>query len=255
MEDLGGSPEIQDSVKAFEKEVLSQLTESGVTDYIADTVAAKDVLLIGLGTAFVIGFIYLILLRWIVGPIVWISIFLTIASLGAGGYFCFEKGNALPETDKYKLHYTYGSYAIWGICGLFLICLCCNCRNIRIGIAVMKTTAAFIKDTPQVFLLPPICGVLVFIWLIVWMITAAYIGSVGTPAPDETFPMLTTIKWEENTRYAILYSLFGYLWINAFLISSLMFVIAATCGQWYFSCNSDADGSGSVIKRDRKSVV
>jgi hypothetical protein len=28
----------------------------------------------------------------------------------------------------------------------------------------------------------------------------------------------------------------------------LMFVIAATCGQWYFSCKSDASGSGSTIK-------
>lgn len=27
-----------------------------------------------------------------------------------------------------------------------------------------------------------------------------------------------------------------------------MFVIAATCGQWYFSCTSDTDGSGSVLK-------
>lgn len=56
------------------------------------------------------------------------------------------------------------------------------------------------------------------------------------------------MKWEENTRYAILYSLFGYLWINAFIISSLMFVIAATCGQWYFSCTADTDGSGSTVK-------
>ena len=28
----------------------------------------------------------------------------------------------------------------------------------------------------------------------------------------------------------------------------MMFVIATTCGQWYFSCNSDHDGSGSITK-------
>jgi hypothetical protein len=55
----------------------------------------------------------------------------------------------------------------------------------------MKTTAAFIKDTPQIFLLPPVAGLLCFTWLIVWLITAIYIGSVGTPAPREDFPMLT----------------------------------------------------------------
>ena len=68
------------------------MTESGVTDYITDTVATWKVLMIGLGTAFFLGFVYLILLRWIVGPMVWLSIFLTIGALGAGGYFCYDKG-------------------------------------------------------------------------------------------------------------------------------------------------------------------
>lgn len=162
-----------------------------MTDYISDIIATWQVLMITLGTAFVLGFIYLILLRWIVGPIVWLSIFLTIIALGGGGYFCYDRGMNLPETDKYKLHYTYGSYAVWGICAAFILCVCCNCKNIKIGIAVMKTTAAFIKDTPQIFLLPPIFGLLSLVWVIVWMITAVYIGSVGKIQPRDDFPMLT----------------------------------------------------------------
>lgn len=112
----------------------------------------------------------------------------------------------------------------------------------------MKTTAAFLKDTPQVYILPPICACLIFAWLIVWLVTAFYIASVGEIGPREDLPMLTQVNWSDNTRYAILYSLFGYLWLNAFIISCQMFVIAATCGQWYFSCKSDASGSGSTLK-------
>jgi hypothetical protein len=48
--------------------------------------------MITLGTAFVLGFVYLILLRFIVGPVVWLSIFATILALGGGGYFCYDKG-------------------------------------------------------------------------------------------------------------------------------------------------------------------
>jgi hypothetical protein len=55
----------------------------------------------------------------------------------------------------------------------------------------MKTTAQFIKDTPQLFILPPITGLLIMVWLIVWMITAFFIASVGDIAPREDFPMLT----------------------------------------------------------------
>ena len=112
----------------------------------------------------------------------------------------------------------------------------------------MKTTAAFIKDTPHIYLLPPTTAMIVFVWLIIWLITAFFIASVGEIGPREDLPMLTQVKWSENTRYAILYSLFGYLWLNAFIISSMMFTISATCGQWYFSCTSDSDGSSSIIK-------
>lgn len=175
-------------------------------------------LLIGLGTAFLLGFVYMFILRCIVAPVVWGSIIGTVVAMGYGGYMLFEIGNKLPENNEYKLYYTYGSYVVWGLLALLIIFLCCNCKNIRIGIAVMKTTAAFIKATPQVYLLPPLSGMLMFVWLIVWMVTAFYIASVGEIGPRPDLPMLTEVKWSENTRYAILYSLFGYLWLNAFFM-------------------------------------
>lgn len=213
-----------------------------------DTLAAWQVLLIGLGAAFLLGFVYMILLRFIVGPIVWISIFLTIAGMGYGGFMLFQIGKEKPDSDEYKQYYEYGAYVVWGLLALLIIFLLCNCKNIRIGIAVMKTTADFIKSTPKIFLLPPITGLLIFVWLIVWIITAFFIASVGKIGPRDDFPMLTQVKWSENTRYAILYSLFGYLWLNAFLMACSMFVIAATCGQWYFTCTADDSGSSSIGK-------
>lgn len=45
-----------------------------------------------------------------------------------------------------------------------------------------------------------------------------------------------------------LYVLFGYLWINAFLIGIAQFVISAAAAMWYFTSTSDTSGSGSTIK-------
>ena len=53
--------------------------------------------MIGLGSAFVIGFIFLFLLRWIVAPIVWTSIFLTVGLMGYGGFMLYDIGTKLPE--------------------------------------------------------------------------------------------------------------------------------------------------------------
>lgn len=111
--------------------------------------------------------------------------------MGYGGFMLYQIGKDMPEADEYKPYYTYGSYAAWGILALFICCLLCNCKNIKIGIAIMKTTAQFIKDTPQVFILPPVAALFCMVWLIVWLITAFFIASVGEPGPREDLPMLT----------------------------------------------------------------
>lgn len=59
---------------------------------------------------------------------------------------------------------------------------------------------------------------------------------------------MTQVVWTEETQYVFLYSLFGYLWLNAFLIGCAQFIICAACALWYFTCTSDSDGSGSLIR-------
>ena len=121
-------------------------------------------------------------------------------------------------------------------------------KNIRIGIAVMKCTAAFMGGTPQVFLVPPIAIVVLIVWMLVFLFIAAYLFSIGTIGPNPEFPILTTVNWSDETRYALLYLLFGYLWMNAFIIGVTQFVISAACAIWYFTSTSDANGSGSISR-------
>jgi len=59
---------------------------------------------------------------------------------------------------------------------------------------------------------------------------------------------LTEVVWNDETRYVFLYSLFGYLWMNAFIIGVTQFIISASCALWYFSSTSDTAGSGSLIR-------
>lgn len=78
------------------------------------------------------------------------------------------------------------------------------------------------------------------------MFIALHIGSVGNVKPREDVPFLTTVEWSDQTKYVLLYSLFGFLWIMNFIIGSTQFVIAATCTIWYYTSTSDANGTGSV---------
>ena len=129
-----------------------------------------------------------------------------------------------------------------------MLCICCNWKNIKIGIAIFKCTAAFMGCTPQVFLVPPLTIVIVTAWLLVWMAIALFICSVGTPERRKDLPFLTEVKWTDNTRYVFLYSLFGYLWLNAFFFSVGSFVVSAAAAIWYATSSGDSLGKGSIMK-------
>jgi len=103
-------------------------------------------------------------------------------------------------------------------------------------------------STPQVFLVPPVAIVFVMTWLFIFVVIALHIMSVGTLVVNEKIPFLSDIEWSDETRYAFLYALFGYLWLNAFIIGVTQFIISAAVALWYFTCTSDTNGSGSLMK-------
>jgi hypothetical protein len=110
----------------------------------------------------------------------------------------------------------------------------------------MKATAAFIGSNPHVFLVPPMAIVLLMSWLAFWLYAEMSLASMGDIQPGETFKFLTTIKRDEFTNYALWYNLFGYLWLNAFIIGCTQFIISASCAIWYFSSTSDSNGHGGL---------
>ena len=64
----------------------------------------------------------------------------------------------------------------------------------------------------------------------------------------EALPFLATVEWSDEIRYALIYQLFGLLWVNALIIGCTQFVISAAAAIWYFTCSSDTNGSGNVCR-------
>ena len=113
-------------VKEFKKEFDKYIGASGIQTHISDIMATSEPLLIAFGTAFLIGFIYMILLRLVGGLIIYSSILLMILGTAYGGYMLFETSNGMPDEDQYKQYYLIGSYVVWGIAGLLLCCVLFN---------------------------------------------------------------------------------------------------------------------------------
>ena len=112
----------------------------------------------------------------------------------------------------------------------------------------MKATAAFIGSNPHVFLVPPLACVVLMGWLAFWLYAEASLASIGQLVPGTTFKFLTSVVREQRVVYALWYNLFGYLWMNAFIIGCTQFIISASVAIWYFSSNSDSYGHGGLCQ-------
>jgi len=86
MEDVG-----EKVVEEFQGEFNKFFGDSGIMVYVQDIINTKEVLFYSLATAFVVGFIYMIVLRVAGGPIIYLSILMIILSCAGGGYMLFEK--------------------------------------------------------------------------------------------------------------------------------------------------------------------
>ena len=96
---------------------------------------------------------------------------------------------------------TYTSYGLWGLTGLYVLIILCLCNRIRLGVAIIKTTARFIQNTWSIFFVPIVFTVLLCAFIGYWVVTAAFIFSVGEVGPrDSPFSFLTEVKWSDQTR-------------------------------------------------------
>jgi len=64
---------------------------ASIATYVGDIMAAREVLLYTLGTAFLIGFVYLVVLRILGGPIIYISIVAIIGGMAYGGWMLYAE--------------------------------------------------------------------------------------------------------------------------------------------------------------------
>jgi hypothetical protein len=242
-------PELAASLTTeFNQLFQSYFGGASVASYVADIASTAHILAYTLGTAFLVGFVYMIVLRLCGGPIIYLSILFMILSTALGGYLLLEQARAMDAKDKYTPYYQYGSYVVFGLTFILTCCLCCNFRNIRIGVNVMKATSQFISGTSQVFLVPPVFIVFLCTWLALFLWISVHLLSIGTVQKREDFTFLSEVKRPKYAEYMFLYNLFGYLWLNAFIIGIAQFMISAAAALWYFSSSSDSNGSGSLMR-------
>ena len=220
---------VSDSFKEY-------LGSNSVMSFGTDIVRTWKIVFAVLGIAVVISVLYLLLLRYFIGAIVWIVIILIIAVLVLFGvYFQLKVSDVDSSSQDYYLYWGLAIIA-YGTALAFIIVVFCLRKRIELAVAVMKSATIFIEDLWSILLVPivmfAICvGIFAF-----WVLALVYLYTSGTlEESSANYKALARIQFDDSLKNAMWFELLGIFWINSFQIALLEFIISFACCVWYFS--------------------
>lgn len=216
--------------------------------YFSDIRTTSNIIYACAGIALAIGFIYMFVVRWCAGPLIWMSIIAFVLALGLLGTFFYLKGrdqqtqadstNDTAVQSKLQSDASYSKiigYTGWGLCAVAAILTLIFCKRIQLAIAVLKAAGRFVQETLQVVLLPPVMFALFMATFIYFLIIGLYLYSSGTQYHnDQNWTPFSSFQFDNTLKNLIYFHTFGGLWSLAFNIALTEFILASTCCMWYF---------------------
>jgi choline transporter-like protein 2/4/5 len=227
------------------------------------------VFIVSFGVALLMSVVYMQFLKWCAGIITWLMLFGLIGVLLGSAFMCWnwakykekqvdavndqtQDSNTTAETSKYVTLLKAFAYIFWITGGLMICLIICCYHRIALVIAIIKTTAEFMKDIMAILLVPIINTIVGAGFIAIWIVGTIYLYSVGDVEKRGDFP-LAQINWNDNTRRAWYFNLFAILWIIAFILSMEKFVIGASVCIWYFNQTPEGETAEAGQSPVRKS--
>lgn len=228
--------------------------------------------------AFAIGFVFMILMRYLSGIITWLMCFAFIGALLAAAIICYSKSQGLSTDEGIKAltasitspsakaaaesttsntstgdnstQKTFYALSIFFfiMTGVCLIGLCCLYHKISLVIAVLKAGADYLKATPSALTVPIFILVLLIGFLSWWFPVFICQFAMGAGWGDSTLPF-SSINWDQPTKYFVLYHSFGFLWNIAFIMALSEFVQASSTAIWYYAQGPESNGAHGPVRR------
>ena len=102
--------------------------------------------------------------------------------LTGGGFYTYYYARFKFDMSSPTYTYmAYASYILWALAGISCI-ICRFCFNAtKISISVFRTTSQYFSCNPIIILIPTFSLCLTVLWILVWIISAIWLFSVGTP--------------------------------------------------------------------------
>lgn len=246
------------SNEEYRKQVEAALSDNVATRWILNLSGVWNawlaLLLAGI-VAFVLGYAYLIILKWLARILVYISMaILCVAPLVAGVYLCstyYGGGvDGIPSTGDAQWDLIIGISCIV-LSLIFIILACCACASINTAIACVEAACDCMWDLPSLLLEPALSLTFKIFWILLMGAGFFLLVSCGDvrkvtlgqyvqagDSTDLTGVFRTFVFNTDQIRY-MFYYIFMFFWISEICTALSQFVLAYAVQLWYFTPYGD----------------
>jgi len=202
---------------------------SGLDSAVGDVQTTWSVFILVAFFTFVIGLVFLVLLRFMVAPMVWFAIICVFGLFFAGGgvsvmysQLCADAGltdtltaegiNATmtgsTECQMYEIEdqtardaMFYIGIGLFALAALWFFLICCLFHKIQLAIKINKVGAKFVYSTPHIVILPAIQCLIAIVYCAVWMFFASFLLSQvpDGQVPDKCYNDYVTAMGDADT--------------------------------------------------------
>jgi len=194
----------------------------------------------------------LLLLRCLAACMVYFTIILAMAGLGALTYMCYnQKDNKYGNANKMEA-YSFGLYSqklnakvftaffyvMVAIDVIFLLLFIFLCERIRLSVGIIKCVSRIFGHLPQLFFFPIFVYILEFIWWVYVIGVAIVLFGAGNPTRVYDADNLVDkiqYKYDKTIQGFSVYHFIGFLWITWFIGALGEMTIAGVCADYYFA--------------------
>lgn len=198
------------------------------TDAVAQAKEDKDILIGALAAAVLLGFAWIQLMKMFTQEFIYATLVVgVLAVVGLGGY-------VLNMGMKQKSEgIMVVAYVIFGLDALLVLIIIFLRKKIALTCAMMKEACRGVQHNQ---LLLPVLALVVAVFLgfaAFWVASFIYLWSI----PEDTVEVVggQVTHFNERVRNLLLYQVFAFFWIVAFLSAVYQHVVAGSVAGWYFS--------------------
>eukprot|EP00754_Rhynchopus_humris_P045833 Rhum_TRINITY_DN5328_c0_g1::Rhum_TRINITY_DN5328_c0_g1_i1::g.17027::m.17027/K15377/SLC44A2_4_5; solute carrier family 44 (choline transporter-like protein), member 2/4/5 len=205
--------------------------------------------------------LYVLLLRVILKPLVWLMLILVLVSFIVGGYFGYRRYDDLNNDDDSTNDHEAKAFLALGIvswifAALFLCFMVWFFRQINAACEIIQQAGRVLVSDMSLLLVPLITAAWVCALYVFCIFTFLYVWTMeddeGTVTVSGGTPLgtnLTVVIPDDYTtkNNMIYYVFFGFLWTLGVLNAIGYFVISASTVQWYYSHKDDGEKSSTCV--------